>query len=1107
MRRESTTGAARGPARRRHILRHVVLVIVTVAAATVASWSVPAATPPAAAVVTDVSVRAVAQGIAHPYGITTGGDGNVWFTNVSGESIARITPSGSVTHFRGEGIRSPRGIVAGPDGNVWFTNDGLWTFETGRLPGGIGRITPDGSVTVFTDPALTYPTDVTAGPDGNLWFTNTDEYRPSIGRITPAGTITIFTGPDIRVPLRITGGPDLNVWFTDHAAAAIGRITPDGAVTTFQGAGPMAPGEITAGPDGNLWFRDGFNKAIVRITPAGAISSYTAPDVGGNGDITAGPDGNLWFTNPGTPANAIGRISTTGVISTSPSPGTGSVEQISAGPDGNLWFTVPGLDRVGRITVDGARTTFEGNRIRGPRGLATGEDGNVWFLNAHGQIGRITPDGAVTNFSSPDSAFLGEIASGPDGNVWFTGNTMCPGPGDDPTVCGAVGRITPSGEITLFRTGPRTTEDITAGPDGNLWFTDDLGSVLRITPTGAVTSFPAPGFKRTASITAGPDGSLWFVDRSWDAKVGRMTPTGEVTTFTHPSFGFLEAITAGPDGAVWVTGLNGSIGRITADGNVSSFPTGANATDISAGPDGNLWFTDPDADTIGRMTPAGIVSTFRDPSINLPNRIAPGPDGNMWFTAGNSLIGSMVTGLPGPPRDVVAKPASGAAVVTWSAPASEGSSPVSGYSVTASPGGHGCTWSSGPLTCTVAGLASGTSYTFTVVASNGAGRGAPSARSNAVVPTDEVAFHPVSPARILDSRPAGPRVGAYGTPWGAGQARDVAVTGVGGVPAGARAVVANITVTGTTTAGFLTIWPAGQPRPLASSVNWSAGRTVANGVTVMVGDAGTVSVFNQAGAADVIIDVVGYYDANAGDGLTPLTPIRISDSRLAPGAPLGAAQVRDVAVTGTGGVPAGADAVVANVTVTGTTSTGYLTIWPAGQPRPVASSLNWSAGQTVANAVTVKVGAGGKVSVFNAAGSAHVVVDVVGTFSPGSGHLFHPLPPARIQDSRPAGPQVGPYATPWGHGAVRDLQVAGAGGVPASAAAALLNVTVTATTASSYLTIVPAGTSAVASSLNWQPGQTVANGVTAKLGAGGRISVGNATGSAHVVADVAGWYG
>ena len=78
--------------------------------------------------------------------------------------------------------------------------------------------------------------------------------------------------------------------------------------------------------------------------------------------------------------------------------------------------------------------------------------------------------------------------------------------------------------------------------------------------------------------------------------------------------------------------------------------------------------------------------------------------------------------------------------------------------------------------------------------------------------------------------------------------------------------------------------------------------------------------------------------------------------------------------------PVGVGAVVLNPTVTGPTAPSYLVAWPAGEPRPLASNVNYLPGQTVPNLVVVKVGAGGTVSLYNAAGSTEVVADVAGWY-------------------------------------------------------------------------------------------------------------------------------
>jgi hypothetical protein len=183
-------------------------------------------------------------------------------------------------------------------------------------------------------------------------------------------------------------------------------------------------------------------------------------------------------------------------------------------------------------------------------------------------------------------------------------------------------------------------------------------------------------------------------------------------------------------------------------------------------------------------------------------------------------------------------------------------------------------------------------------------------------------------------------------------------------------------------------------------------------------------------------------------------------------------------------------------------------VWPKGADQPVASNLNRQSGWTIPNAVTVKIGDGGKVNIYNNNGSADVVIDVVGYYREGTGGGFTSLAPVRIQDSRPAS-QVGPFATPWGGGITRSVTVTGGStGVPADADSVVLNVTATGTTASSYLTVWPKGADQpVASSLNWQPGWTIPNAVTVKVGDAGKIKIFNNVATTHVVIDVAGWYG
>lgn len=352
-------------------------------------------------------------------------------------------------------------------------------------------------------------------------------------------------------------------------------------------------------------------------------------------------------------------------------------------------------------------------------------------------------------------------------------------------------------------------------------------------------------------------------------------------------------------------------------------------------------------------------------------------------------------------------------------------------------------------------------------------------------------FQPVPPTRVLDTRTG---TGGPVAPFGPTERRTVVVAGLGGVPADAVAVVLNVTATDPDDASFLTVWPSGAPRPTASNLNVIPGQTVANMVTVGLGTGGAVDVYNHAGSTEVVVDVTGWYAS----GFHPITPARVLDTRVAPATALAGGEERAVTIGGQAGVPPTATAVALNVTVTEPTASGFLTVWPSGAPRPTASNLNMVPGQTVPNMVVVGLGTAGAVSLFNFAGSSHVIVDVAGWFDAG----FHPVQPARIMDTR-----SGACLTRLGPGETRYVAVAGQGGVPAgSAGAVALNVTATNATASTYLTLWPSDQPRpTSSSLNVVAG-TVPNMVTVGLGADGRVALYNFAGTVDVIVDVAGWY-
>ncbi|MEP6939797.1 MAG: PQQ-binding-like beta-propeller repeat protein [Rudaea sp.] len=382
-------------------------------------------------------------------------------------------------------------------------------------------------------------------------------------------------------------------------------------------------------------------------------------------------------------------------------------------------------------------------------------------------------------------------------------------------------------------------------------------------------------------------------------------------------------------------------------------------------------------------------------------------------------------------------------------------------------------------------------------------------------------FAPLQPARLLETRFGRPSADGLfdgGGPVASGATLDLSVLNRGGVPAtGVAAVALNVIVTNPSGTGFVTVWPSGSTRPVASSLNFVPGQTVAGLVIAKVGANGAVSLFNSAGNSDLIADVVGWFPTTS--GLTALNPARLLDTRandtidgnFGAGGAVAAGAELDFTAIGRGGVPAsGVGAIIMNVTATNATvGGGYLTAWPTGSTRPLASNINYIVGRTTPNLVFTQPGTGGNVALFNSAGTVDLIADVTGWFSATS--ELHPLVPFRMLDTR-SGAVTGDGqfggGGALGAGSRLDLTITGRDGIPLTGATAVvLNVTAVVPSANGYLTVWPSGTLLpTASNINFAPGSTTPNLVIAGIGSDGKVSIFNSAGATEVIADVLGWF-
>jgi hypothetical protein len=378
---------------------------------------------------------------------------------------------------------------------------------------------------------------------------------------------------------------------------------------------------------------------------------------------------------------------------------------------------------------------------------------------------------------------------------------------------------------------------------------------------------------------------------------------------------------------------------------------------------------------------------------------------------------------------------------------------------------------------------------------------------------------PIAPVRLLETR-SGPGLGTVDGGFNGIGIRppdsvlELGVVGRATMPSWARSVVLNVTVTGATGAGYLTVYPCGSDRPTSSNLNYDVGTTRAAAVVAQIGDNGAVCVYTQT-PAQVIVDLTGYYPFGA--SFTGIRPARLLETRVGPdlttvdgqllgiGRRLGGS-ITEVKVAGRGGVPLDAAAVAVNLTTINAAAEGFATVFPCGQAPPLASTVNFTAGAIVPNAAIVKVGAGGSICVFSNV-DTDLVLDVNGYDAAQTVVRF--FEPTRILETRPGQvtfDHLFETKAPRPDDSVLELPIGGRIGMPKVMRAVLLNVTVTNATGPGFLTLYPCGgTRPVASTLNYSKGTTVANLAVAPTTTDGKVCIYTQT-ATDLIVDVSGYH-
>lgn len=402
----------------------------------------------------------------------------------------------------------------------------------------------------------------------------------------------------------------------------------------------------------------------------------------------------------------------------------------------------------------------------------------------------------------------------------------------------------------------------------------------------------------------------------------------------------------------------------------------------------------------------------------------------------------------------------------------------------------------GSYTTTVTTQARTVTWTFTVdpTAANGV---QPPPTAADIGPVS--GYQPIAPFRFIDSR-----INFGATPLAAGVPKRVSIAGAAGIPQDATAISANFTIADATAPSYLTVYNCSGSAPTASTLNFGVAEAVPNGAIVPLDSQGGLCLLSPQ-AANVIVDITGYFRSSSGSRYTSITPNRVVDTRIGLGSSrLPAGGTIELDVRPGLGEPNGVQAVALNLTAVQPDEDGYVTVWPCGIERPTVSTVNQRVGAVKANITITDVPDDGRLCVYTSSGT-DLLVDLIGYFS-ASGHRITPLAVTRFTDTRDLyrpTMNAGTGGARLGAGQTLTIPMAGVRGVPATAKAVSINVTAADGAGSGFITVWPCGDMPVASTVNFVPGVAVANGTQAKLSSAGELCV-YASEAVHVIIDISG---
>ncbi len=367
-----------------------------------------------------------------PYGLAIDSSGNIWFTEISGNKIGKLTPPSTFQEFSVPTANAyPYGMAIDASGNIWFAE-----FNVHK----IGKLNPStGVITEYSVTSGSGPREVAVDPSGNIWFTEFNSHK--VGLMSSAGVLlNEFPTTGLSYPTGIAIDASGNAWFCEQMTHKIGRLTPAGALSEYSIPTANAqPVFLDIDSAGSIWFTETQGNKIGKMTAAGTvIAEYAIPTANSKPlCITIDASGNIWFSEKD--GNKIGKMTPTGSFTEYTIPTPNSVTYwLAVDASGNVWFTESDGDKIGRLSFP------DFNIYSTPASLTVAQASSITSTITIRSVGAFSSSVALT------TSWVG--GSTPAGTtVEFNSTSLTPPPdgSKNATLTLTTSSSTPAGSYTL----------------------------------------------------------------------------------------------------------------------------------------------------------------------------------------------------------------------------------------------------------------------------------------------------------------------------------------------------------------------------------------------------------------------------------------------------------------------------------------------------------------------------------------------------------------------------------------------------------------------------------------------------------------------------------